>query len=136
MIPDDEQQDQSERGQLVLLIATHGGNLSAIGKALGISRQAVARRLERHHLTEEADSMRAQTGVKGRRSTLRHGTLDPEGERENLLDAMATEQTYEGAAKRVGISRRMLFRKIRTYKITKHAVSRRRSLLKKQGAAS
>lgn len=119
-----------------MLIATHCGNLSAIGKALTISRQAVARRLERAGLTEEADRMRALTGVKGRRSTLPGGTLDRDGERQALLDALASTKTYEEASKRVGISRRMLFRKVRTYKITRHAVARRRSALRKAAATS
>ena len=125
---DSEQSPESnpEANRLRELVHTHRGKLSEMAKDLGVTRQAVSRQLAKHHLQEEADRERALGGIRGPRSTLRSGSVDPDGERKSLLEVLAATDSYEAAAKRAGISRRTLFRRIDQLKITPGAVKRYR----------
>lgn len=95
------------------LVREMHGNLSAIARWSGeISRQAISRRLRGLGLLELAAKERARHGVPGYRVG-----YDPKREIEKIDRAVRSSPSHELAAKRLGISRRTLDRKIARYGI-------------------
>jgi transcriptional regulator of acetoin/glycerol metabolism len=117
---------RKEATQLRRLIREHKGSLSAIGRALGgISRQRVAQRLRKYDLQAKADAARQKAGITGPRPSLPDGALaDPDRDRRQILAALAaTKGSRIDAAKRLGISRRSIYRKIDQLGITPSAIA-------------
>jgi len=54
--------EQVERHMIERALAQHTGNISRVAKALGLSRTALYRRLERHGLGDSSGEMRGETG--------------------------------------------------------------------------
>lgn len=118
---------EADPDRLRRLIGEHKGSLREIGRALGgISRQAVAQRLARAGLQQEADVARAAAGISGPRPGLTASSADPIGERTHLIDALAQAASYDVAAKQLGISRRTLCRKVARLGIDQATVTARR----------
>lgn len=118
--------DPKETKVLVRLIARHHGNLSAIAKARSTTRQAIARRLKLHDLSERADRARAAAGVRGPRPK-----VTPEettaAERQRLVRALVKHGGYRPAAAALGIGKRTMARKMRQLRITPEEVQTLRS---------
>lgn len=121
------------------LIERHAGNLSAIAGELKlrgerISRQGLTLRLRRMvldggemtTLEDLAASERAKAGVFGPRPRFPDGA-DPEGERQALVDALASTASPDEAAAKLGISRRSLYRRMEAHEILPAGVERRLS---------
>lgn len=112
----------------------HHGNLSAMARAMTaggeeITREGVAVRLRSHELFKTATELRAKARITGPRANMTAGTPDPAGERLAILEAMATQPTYEGAYQQLGISKRTFYRKLRVHGITPaEALEHRRKL--------
>lgn len=90
---------------------SHQGNLSVIAGALGVSRQAVTRRLKSAGLLELAAAQRLAGGVTGPRSP--GDALDEAAgdERERMLRVLGTTDSDEEARARLGMARRSFYRR-------------------------
>lgn len=91
-----------EREKLAKLIRRHAGNISAIARDLGFTRQAITRHLEKHDLLRAAELARLSHHVPGPRAQLDPASPQAVRERSELLAALR-EGGHRGAAKLLGI---------------------------------
>lgn len=119
------------------VVEAHQGNLSSCARELGVTRQALTRRLnipivlqtvqgpEDVTILAYAERLRGAAGIKGPRS--RHSDVADRDERARLLDAIAQAGGYRPAATMLGISPSTIVRRIRKHGITPAEVDTRRS---------
>ena len=116
-----------DKATLRALIKEHAGNLSAIVAVLAmageeVTRQGLQYRLERLGLAELAERTRAREGASGPRS--------PAGDeivRERLVAAVSATDSLAAAQRKLGVSRRTLFRRLAKHGLNAEKVSRLRA---------
>lgn len=128
----------AERKELRALVREHSGNRSAIARALSeagktITRSGVGAKLRRLGLVEEADRLAAAAHIPGPRNNVPAGEL--KRERQQILDALASVDTYAEAPAKLGIAIATMYRKIDRHGITPHQVAARRKKLAAAAAA-
>lgn len=100
---------ESEVDPLRSLIREHRGNLSAIAKAMGISRQAVTRRIDAAKLARVAARARVAAGVTGPRAKSAKNEHD-DRHRRKMLRALGNAASDDEARQALGMSRRSFYR--------------------------
>ena len=118
---------KSEVSHLRALIRRHKGNQSDLAAELGITHQAVSRRIAVSGLTSFAAEI-GQRNATGRRVGK---LIDAAGERRRILAAIVATKNTDAAAERLGISRNTLLRRKKQLKITALVVTRARNLAAK-----
>lgn len=112
-----------ERAALLRRLRQQRGNVSAMAREEGVSRQVMARRLAAAGIDGvAAEALRRRHHVPGPRAL-----SAPAKERERMLAALARAPNYQAAARRLRISRRTLFRLIDRHGITRDLVSAARA---------
>lgn len=114
------------------VVEAHSGNLSSCARELGVTRQALTRRLsativvagENVSLIAHAEQLRATGGVKGPRDA--HGGVPETNDRARLVDAIAAAGGYRPAAAVLGLSASTMVRRMKRYGITPEEVTARR----------
>jgi transcriptional regulator of acetoin/glycerol metabolism len=114
------------RSTLRKLVLSHQGNLSAIARSLGVSRQAASRRLSAAGLLEMAAAQRLAGGVTGPRIPGEAVTEAADDERERMLRALGATDSDEDARVRLGMARRSFYRKKAALGIDAAAIARAR----------
>ncbi len=95
--------DEEAKERIIAALRTHGGNLSAAARALGVSPPALAGRVQRYGLRAAADDLRARHHQSGRRTTLPAGRLP--GEHQQVAAALRANQgNVYRTAKALGFS--------------------------------
>lgn len=102
--------------QLIKLIRSHRGSLSAIAAGLTaagqkVSRQAVTQWVKRAKLEDLAAVERARSGLPGPRPQLVAGSVDSVAERLQIRGAVKEHASVREAAAALGMSRRALYRR-------------------------
>lgn len=115
------------RSSLRKLVDKHQGNLSAIAVALGISRQAVTRRLKAAKLLERAAAARLAAGVTGPRTSGQAVQAADDAERERMLRALAASDSDDEARARLGMARRSFYRKKSAFGLDAIAIDQARA---------
>ncbi len=105
--------DPKERQRLIAALAKHDGNITETAKAMGVHRVTLARSLKRNDALLDATQLRALGGITGPRSRLAEGSIDPDGEREEIARAIVTAGGYPGAAASLGLCPRGLKKKMK-----------------------
>lgn len=131
MAPDRE---SKQRARMDRLLRKHGGNISAVARALSkrgksISRQAVARQVAHLGLERVAAEIGTKNGVPGRRSGRVDLTATRDDERERILTAIARHGSYRMAAPKIPMPLRTLMRRIASYEIRAEEIAARRGAL-------
>jgi transcriptional regulator of acetoin/glycerol metabolism len=108
---------KEERKRLAALVRRHRGNISAIGRELGFTRQGITRHLERHDLLAAAEQRRVRAGISGPRH-LPPGDGELKRERDQLVSALRTAGSTRAAARKLGIGESTVARRMRKHRIT------------------
>jgi hypothetical protein len=121
-----------ERSRLAKLVTAHAGNRSAIARALSddgkaITRQGVSAQLRRFGLLEEADRLSVASNKPGPRDNVPRAEL--RRQREALIAALASVETYDEAPVKLGYSSATMYRLIKLHGITPRQVAARRKKL-------
>ena len=114
--------DDGLREQLRQLIRAHKGNLSAIAKAMGVSRQAATRRITVAKLTRVAASARLAASSFGPRNK-EAGAKHDERRRREMLRAFAKTDSDEAARQALGMSRRSFYRAKAAFSISADVIA-------------
>ena len=96
--------------ELRSMLAECDGNMSELGRRLGISRAAANRRVQRAGLIDRAAGLRARNGVPGSRQSLDQGSPNPDVERRRIEKALEKHGNQSAAARALGIGRLSLRR--------------------------
>lgn len=121
----------AEREKLRRLVVKHKGNQSAIARALSggknkITRQGVKAQLVRLGLFEDANALALASHQPGPRAVPAAALKE---QREQLLNVLASVETYADAPKLLKVSSMTMYRRIKLHKITPRQVANRKKQL-------
>lgn len=94
------------------------GNIAALGRRFGMTRQAASQWVAKYDLASEAVKLRAQHGMPGSRPNLEGGSVRPDRDRIRIQRALKRHKSISAAARAIGMKRDRLRRMMSNLSIT------------------